>query len=107
MQLGKSKKRWRSLQILTNLKSRHLNSDSRAHTSRTTSNPGTWVTYFRLKDKAGRDVVSRVKVNSNGLDPRFIGCTPIIDRAFVHRASLALLKKAFDGAVCMDELLLL
>lgn len=35
-----------------------------------------------LKDKSGRDVVRRVKVHRNGLDPRFVSCTPIIDRAF-------------------------
>ena len=52
-----------------------------------------------LKDKSSRDVVRRVKVYSNGLDPCFIGCTPIIDWAFVHGASLTLHKNAVDGAV--------
>ena len=44
-------------------------------------------------------VVGRVKVNGYGLDPCFIGCTPIVDRTLVHGASLTLRKKAFNGAV--------
>jgi len=52
-----------------------------------------------LKDKSGRDVVRRVKVHRNGLHPRFVSCTPIIDRVFVHGAPLALRKETVDGAV--------